>query len=475
MAKGPAAVPATARPEQATSFCDLKQTVPPARKNEKPDGLVVAGQEGTAVYALSEDALARAFADQHGAVLRFSHDRGRWLLWDDTRWREDTTDIAFEWCRQLCRNLNIEGKRNWSKAAVASAVERFCRADRAFAVRGDEWDTGPWLLGTPGGTVDLCTGELRPADPADLITRSTLVAPAEGEPRLWRQFLAQVTQGDEELELFLRQIAGYALTGDTREECLFFIYGLGGNGKGTFIGALHEILGDYAASAAMDTFLASRFARHSTDVAMLRGARLVIASETQEGRSWDEQRVKAMTGGDVLTARFMHMDNFSYRPTFKLLLWGNHKPVLKTVDDAWRRRFHIVPFTYKPEKRDGTLKERLRQEYPQILRWAIDGSLDWQQHGLTVPARVKAETSNYFSAQDTFTAWIEDRCESSRLGAETNAALFSSWHKFAEDAGENAGSSRSMADRIEAHGFRRIKDESGIRGRGFAGIRLKVL
>ena len=352
-------------------------------------------------------------------------------------------------------------------------MERFARADRTFAMRGDEWDADPLLLNTPGGTVDLRTGKLRDAMQEDLITRSTLVAPEEGEPTLWRLFLEQVTQKDKELEQFLRQVAGYALTGLTREECLFYFYGPGGNGKGTLIGALHEILGDYASSAAMDTFLQTKFERHSTDLAMLRGTRLVIASETQQGRAWDEQRVKSLTGGDVITARFMRQDNFSYKPSFKLLLFGNHKPVLRTVDDAWRRRFYILPFAFKPLKPDNTLKERLRKEYPQILQWAIDGCLDWQQNGLRLPARVKAETEGYFVSQDQFGAWLEERCEIDPTAATTNTHLFESWKAFSEAAGEHPGTARSLTDRLSEHGFRRIKDELGIRGRGFAGLRIK--
>ncbi len=435
-----------------------------------PDGLIACG---ATVYALTEDNLARAFADQHRDALRFSHDRGRWFVWDGARWREDQTDVAFEWARRLCRDLNIEGKKTFSKAATATAVERFARADRVFAMRGDEWDSPPWLLGTPGGTVDLRTGEMRPANPADLITRSTLVTPAEGEPRLWRQFLAQATMQDEELELFLRQIAGYSLTGDTRHECLFFFYGRGRNGKGTFIGALQEMLGDYATNAAMDTFLDARYERHSTDLAMLRGARMVVASETKKGRAWDEQRIKALTGGDTITARFMRQDNFSYKPAFKLLLFGNHKPALKNVDEAWRRRFNIVPFTFTPQHADSTLKERLRAEYPQILQWAIDGCLDWQKNGLIVPARVKAETAQYFSAQDLFSTWIEDRCERDLQHAEPNAALYASWAAFCEAAGERPGSAKALHEELCGAGFKPIKDSAGLRGRGFAGLRLR--
>lgn len=437
------------------------------------DGLVVSGADGAAVYALTEDNLARVFADQFSGRLRFSHDIGKWYVSNGPIWRVDSTDAAFNWARELCRSLNHEGSKQWAKAATAAAVERFARADRAFAMRGDEWDADPWLLGTPAGPVDLKTGELRAADPADLITRSASVAPEEGEPQLWLQFLAQATQNDEELELFLRQIFGYALTGDTREECLFYLYGAGGNGKGTFIGAMLDILGDYAVAATMDTFLASKFDRHSTDLAMLRGARLVVATETQKGRAWDEQRVKALTGGDMITARFMRMDNFSFKPNFKLVLAGNHKPVLRTVDAAWRRRFHVLPFTYRPPAPDATLKARLQAEYPQILHWAIEGCMDWQANGLVVPARVKAETAEYFANQDQIQTWLDEHCEPDRHHAATNKALFESWQRFSEAIGEQPGTSRALADELATRGFQRIKNELGIRGRGFAGIRVK--
>src|SRR5262249_34665765 len=150
--------------------------------------------------------------------------------------------------------------------------------------------------------------------------------------------------------------------------------------------------------------------------------RLVTASESQQGRSWDEQRIKGLTGADMVTARFMRCDNFSYRPGFKLLLFGNHKPVLKTVDEAWRRRFHIIPFTFKPARADNTLKARLREEYARMLQWAIDGCLDWQRNGLIVPERVRRETEGYFTTQDLFGAWVEEECEVGPF-ADTVSAL----------------------------------------------------
>ncbi len=209
---------------------------------------------------------------------------------------------------------------------------------------------------------------------------------------------------------FLQQIAGYCLTGDTREHALFFIYGPGGNGKSVFLNTLNGILADYAETAVMDAFAASAHDKHSTDIAMLRGARLVSVSETEEGRAWAETRVKQLTGGDKVTARFMRQDNFTFTPRFKLVIVGNHKPVLTNVDDAAKRRFNIIPFTRKPPRPDQQLEEKLKAEWPGILRWMIEGCLDWQANGLVRPAIVAEATAEYFDDQDTFGQWLEEHC-----------------------------------------------------------------
>jgi putative DNA primase/helicase len=369
--------------------------------------------------------------------------------------------------------LNTDGRREFAKASFCEGVEKFAQADRAFALRGDEWDCDPWLLNTPAGTVDLRTASVRKHDSDDLITKVTSVSPGNGHPPLWMEFLRQITEGDETLIGFLQRICGYALTGDTREECLFYLYGSGGNGKGTFVGVVYNIMLEYAANATMDTFLASRHERHSTDLAMLRGARMVTASETAEGRAWDEQRVKALTGNDPITARFMRQDNFTYLPTFKLVLLGNHKPVLRTVDEAWRRRFHIIPFMFTPPHKDLTLKARLVPEYGRILNWMVEGCIDWQAKGLQVPKRVLDETAEYFAAQDVFGEWLDLCCETKLSYQDRSDRLFRSWKQFAENAGENAGSQKRLADRLQQRGFQRVHHLELIGGRGFKGLRLR--
>jgi len=430
------------------------------------------------VVFATEDAIAMQFAWEHKDSLRYCHETGAWFVWSDTHWRLEKTRLAFSWARQLCRKTaaGMENKRiaaTLSKASTASAVERFAQADRAFAVTSEIWDADRYLLDTPAGVVDLRTGTLRPALREDYLTKLTVVAPAcTSDAPLWRRFLDEATQGDAALQRFMMQVSGYALTGDISEHALFFIYGPGGNGKSVFLNTLTNILGDYAATAAMDTFTASQGDRHPTDLAMLRGARLVSVSETEESRAFAESRIKQLTGGDRISARFMRQDFFTYMPQFKLIIVGNHKPVLRNVDEAARRRFNIIPFVHKPEKPDKRLEEKLRAEYPAILRWMIDGCLDWQENGLLRPGSVKEATATYFDEQDLFGQWIEECCDTGpRLTCKT-ATLFDSWKVFAERNGEPAGSTKAFSANLSKREFLPGRTNHA---RQFSGISVKRL
>jgi P4 family phage/plasmid primase-like protien len=429
-------------------------------------------------FSLDEDSVARAFAAERRDVLRYCHSTGKWFCWDGTQGAREETKLAFCWARELCRKLNAAADpddRNpaMAKASAAAAVERYAQADRAFAVTQEIWDRDNFLLNTPEGTVDLRTGELRPHRQEDYCTKQAFIGPAAtADHPLWSRFLAEATRGDVELQRFMQQLAGYALTGDVREHALFFIYGPGGNGKGVFLNTLTNILADYATTAAMDTFTASQFDKHPTDMAMLKGARLVSVSETEEGRPWAEARIKTMTGGDPITARFMRMDFFTYKPQFKLLIVGNHKPVLRNVDDAARRRFNIIPFTYKPPVVDKQLEEKLRAEYPAILRWMIDGCLDWQRNGLVRPKVVTEATEEYFRDQDLFKQWLDECCDVDRRYEDTTAALYASWKVFAEANGEPYGTSKSLSQQL-ARDARFASKAKVRRARGFTGLRIK--
>ena len=404
---------------------------------------------------LTEHGVAIAFAERHKDDLRYCHTAGGWYIWTGTHWCRDETRLAFTWARRLVASLNrhtpFKTRASTGRAAFAAAVEQFARADEVFAVTSKIWDTDPYLLCTPAGVINLRTGALRPASRVDYMTKITAVAPAEAAacPR-WHRFLQEVTGGDKELIRFLQQWFGYTLTGDTREEALLFIYGPGGNGKGKLLGTVQRILGTYCRTAAMETFTASQTGdRHPTDLAMLSGARMVCASETEEGRAWAEVRIKQMTGNDVIAARFMRQDFFEYRPQFKLTVIGNHKPSLRNVDDAVRRRFNIVPFEFRPNPVDPHLEDKLRAEWPGILRWMIEGCLDWQRHGLLRPAIVLDATAEYFAAQDHFGRWLAECCILHGTLSEKPSVLLHSFQQWCQANGEPATDNKRMRGMIE--------------------------
>jgi putative DNA primase/helicase len=419
---------------------------------------------------LTEDSGALEFLKLYRDKLRFDRDKGAWFEWTDSVWRENRTGLAFHWARELARALAITEPDRVryvaSKTGFAGGVERFARCDPAFAVTSETWDRDPFLLGTPGGTVDLRTGALRPGRPGDGITKSAAVAPSDAaDCPLWLRFLAEATNGDEGMARFLQQWGGYCLTGDVSEQCLVFVWGPGGNGKGVAVNVISGVIGDYAATAAMETFTASRGERHSTDLAMLRGARLVTASETEHGRAWAENRIKNLTGSDPITARFLNQNNFTFRPVLKLTIIGNHTPRLHNVDDAMRRRINIVPFVHNPPARDLDLEEKLKAEWPAILRWMIDGCLDWQKNRLVRPGSVMAATGKYFAEQDLFGQWLDEECDvdpGNRWKMAASGDLFASWTNYAKAAGGNAGNRAEFAAELEKQGF--IPDK-GTKGR----------
>ncbi len=425
------------------------------------------------VPPFSEDALALRFSKRHADDLRYVAAWSKWLQWDGTRWAFDRTVNVFDLARAVCREAAAECNDKSSKriatAQTRAAVENLARADRRHAAAVEDWDRDPWLLTTPGGTVDLRTGDIKPNNPADMISKSTVVAPQVG-CKLWLEFLRRVTDGDAKLQAFLQRMAGYALTGLTREHALFFLYGTGANGKSVFVNNLAGLLGDYQDTAPMEVFIASHNDRHPTELAMLRGARLVTAVETEEGRRWAESRIKALTGGDPITARFMRQDFFEFVPVFKLVIAGNHKPQLRNVDEAFRRRLHLIPFTVTiPEdERDETLPEKLKGEWPGILEWMIDGCLEWQEKGLCPPERVLEATKEYLSAEDAIALWIDDRCHQGSDYKAATSELYASFKTWSEQAGEYITSLKRFSQNLEAHGYLRIRLSNG--RKGFEGL-----
>ncbi len=382
---------------------------------------------------------------------------------------------AFDLSRAICRAASAECNDPRVSVPIASAktvaaVERLAKADRRHAATVDQWDDDAWALNTPGGVIDLRSGDMRAHCPDDHMTKIIAVAPG-GDCPLWHSFLGRITGGNGELHDFLQRVAGYALTGSTREHALFFAYGTGANGKGTFLNTLTGILGDYAAVSPMETFTASHSDRHPADLAMLRGARLVTRRRQRRAAPWAESRIKALTGGDPITARFMRQDFFTFTPKFKLFIAGNHKPALRGVDEAMRRRLHLIPFTVTipASERDPELAEKLKAEWPGILAWAIEGCRHWQRIGLKPPAAVLDATEHYLEAEDALGAWISERCKEIGYGGTESSRLYSDWRKWAILAGEEPGSQKRFSQALEAKGY--AKDPKA-RHATFVGIAL---
>ncbi len=426
----------------------------------------------------TDDALAISFTRRYHHDWRYVAAWGKWLMWDGQRWRTEDTLAATDLIRHVCRHaaLRADNPRVASKLAGAStvgSVERLARADRRHAGTTDEWDADIWLLNTPGGVVDLRTGRMRPHDRNDRMTKITTATP-KGDCPTWRQFLDEVTGGDKDLQIYLQRMVGYALTGSTREHALFFLYGTGANGKSVFVNTLATILGDYSTNAAMDTFMETRTDRHPTDMAGLRGARFVAAIETEQGRRWAESKVKSLTGGDKISARFMRQDFFEFFPQFKLFVAGNHKPAIRNIDEAMKRRLHLVPFTVTiaPERRDKHLQQKLLAERDGILAWALEGCLAWQRLGrLDPPQQVVNATEEYFEAEDALGRWLDENCVRAPNAKSLTAELFADWKQWAEATGEFIGSQKRFADLLLTRGIEKWRNTTGLRG--FRGLGLK--
>ena len=418
----------------------------------------------------SEDALALSFTRRYRHDWRYVAKWGKWLMWDGQRWCTEDTLAATDLVRHVCRQAALKASSpktavKLAGASTMSGVERLARADRRHAGTADEWDADIWLLNTPGGVVDLRTGRMRPHERSDRMTKIATAIPRGQCPR-WLAFLADVTGGDADLAAYLQRVVGYCLTGVTSEHALFFLYGTGANGKSVFVNVITTILGDYAANAPMDTFMETRSDRHPTDLAGLRGARFVSSIETEQGRRWNESKVKAITGGDKVSARFMRQDFFEYVPQFKLVIAGNHKPSIRNVDEAMKRRLHLIPFTITipPERRDGKLTEKLLLERDGILAWAAEGCGLWRQVGLKLPKVVVDATDEYFDEEDAIGEFLDEECQRHPQVRVSVADIFQRWQEWANRRGEYIGTSRWLMQQLCNRGFERTRLHGGVKG-----------
>jgi len=436
----------------------------------------------------TERGLASLFAERHAHDLRYVAAWGKWFRWNGHKWEEEKTLYAFDLARALCGEQSLElakakqlakdkdikiPSHDLNSAKTVAAIVTLARADRRIAATTEQWDADPWLLNTPGGIVDLRTGEMRPCRPEDYCTKSTAVAPDANCPcPLWDAFHKTITN-DDDLLAYKYRWYGYCLTGVTIEHALQFSWGTGRNGKGTEINTVAKIAGDYHRAVDSETFEATKYERHLSELAVLHRIRFVTSSESQEGRYWNEKRIKQVTGGDPITANFMRQDPFTFMPQFKPHFSGQHKPGLRNVNEALKARIHMVPYNVvvPEEERDKHLSEKLQKEWPGILHRIIQGCLDWQEKGLAPPKAVVDATAEYFETQDTFGNWLRECCIEGANKFAGSLALLASYNAWS-----TAGypiSLMALQKKLDDLGYKKGRAGSPKQVSGYWGLELK--
>jgi putative DNA primase/helicase len=355
---------------------------------------------------------ARRLVARHGNNIRFVHEWHQWVIWEGTHWRVDDDGAIMRLAKETVEALYAEAARLKDESkrgdlrkhafkceaeARLKAMVSLATTEREVTLSSQQLDADPWLLGTQNGVLELQTGKFRPAKRDDYITLRTGVAfdPAAACPD-WLAFLDKVTGGDRSLSAYLKRVAGYTLTGSTREEVLFVPYGTGNNGKSTFRETLHEVLGDYAVAADAALLIERKAPGGATpEIARLKGRRLVAINETAENDRLNEARVKFITSQDKITARNLYQDFFDFEPTHKTFLTTNHKPIIRGTDTGIWRRIHLLPFTVtipSHEVEKDFRERRLIPELSGILNWALEGLRAYLREGLDPPAAVREAT-----------------------------------------------------------------------------------
>lgn len=447
--------------------------------------------------ALTDDGLFRRtdagngeyFARLYGERVRYDHRRRRWLLWAGDWWRPDDAGAVRRMAKDAARGRyqgavaisDLDERASEARFAIGSenrqrmdAMLRAAESEPPIADNGQHWDENPWLLGVANGVVDLRSGELRPGAPEDGITQHSRIAfnPHASCPR-WEQFLDEIFCSDRELIDYIARAVGYSLSGNVSEQCVFLCHGGGANGKGVFLNTLAAAAGDYAFNAPFATFEQKDRASIPNDLAALSGRRLVTASETNEGTRLNESRMKALTGGDPITARFLHAEFFTFQPVGKFWLAANHKP--RVTDDSFGfwRRVRLIPFLRQfKEDADLGLGDALRGELPGILAWAVRGAHAWQERGLVPPPAVAFATNAYQAESDPLRDFLDARCLEEDGFMVGGAEAYRAYKAWAADEGlapKEILTNRTFGERMAERFHRQATN----RGRIYQGVGLR--
>lgn len=393
---------------------------------------------------------AERFMRQHGDDVLWCPALG-WLTWDGKRWRRDESARVLRLAKQTARSilqeaLIREGEQqkmllaHWRKSEGRSRIKAMIKlAEPEAAVQASAFDRDRMLLNVANGTIDLRTGELRDHRRDDRITKASPVRfdPVATCPT-FEQFIRDVFLDRDELVSFYQRLLGYTLTGMTTDQGLYLLFGRGENGKSQLLNVQRALLGDYGLNCQSETFMIRNAGSIREDVARLAGARMVVSTETEEGRQLAETFVKQFTGEDDVTARFLYRPSFEFKPACKIFVACNHKPVICGTDHAIWRRIRLIPFDWKvpsDKKVEGFAEKRLKPELNGILNWAIRGCLEWQRDGLHPPECVRAATADYRAESDVLAEWIGERCNVGPDNFASNKALRKSCEAWANENG----------------------------------------
>lgn len=400
-----------------------------------------------------------------------------WLSWDGKRWalgELDARSKATQTARKILGEAAICDDRA-ERIALTGWSEKSQNAQRIGAMlwlaqplcagKTSDFDNDQWAFNCANGTLDLRTAMLRPHNPVDRLTKiSAIQYDPNAKCDTWLKFLDRVMGGNVELIKYLQRALGYSLIGGNSEQRLFFCYGNGANGKSVFIETIAAIFDEYCVATRIDTFVQHRTGGIPNDVARLAGARLVTVSETADGQHLHEPLIKDLTGGDTITARYLHKEYFDFKPQFKIWIRGNHKPVIRGTDDGIWRRIDLIPFTVQiPEQdRDPNLLDKLRGELSGVLTWAIEGCRVWQSEGLRTPESVRVATKQYREEMDTLGLFLSEHCVVTPAATATATELWEQYKQWATDAGFNSGNQTKFGRALAERGFNKSRTMRGI-------------
>ena len=427
---------------------------------------------------LKDDALrytdignAEKFVECHGDNLRYCYELGTWLSWNDDYWiigdkasverkaentirsfSNEVDNFSDSRDREMCLNwIRRSGNRSHIKAMYEQARHRLC-------IDHGKLDTEQDTINVCGNIIDLRTGDIRRIQRQDYITKSmdTEYEPLASCPQ-FEAFLNRIMNSSTELIGYLQRAVGYSLTGHNREQCFFIAHGTGANGKSVFLNLIRKLMGSYALTTPMTSLVGVKHSSGaSNDIARLRGARFVSASEGEANQKLRESLIKQLTGGDTISARFLFQEFFDFTPTFKLWMATNHKPQVSGADPATWRRIHLIPFNVviPPAEQDGELLSKLENELPGVLNWAIEGSVDWYRNGLMPPPEVLAATEQYRSEMDGFSRFLDDGLVTERVGGWVSKAdLYAVYNQWCVDEGLEALTKNDFGTRMNQRGY----------------------